>query len=51
MAKLEQIPATRKLANRDRGVLETKLVNLTKEIYQDFILNKAILVIPAKWPS
>ena len=44
---VKRVEATRKSANRDRGVLETKLLNVTKVLYEDFILNKIIPVIHA----
>ena len=44
---VKRVEATRKSANRDRGVLETKLLNVTKVLCEDFILNKIIPVIHA----
>jgi hypothetical protein len=46
-----KVMAIRKSVNRERDVLETKLLSVTKEFYADFITNKVIPAIHAKWPN
>lgn len=43
-------PARRNSKNRAVGTLETKPINVTKEVYSDFLLNKVIPAIQEKWP-
>ncbi|KAH9150998.1 hypothetical protein AeRB84_006286 [Aphanomyces euteiches] len=37
--------------NRQAGTLETKPVNLTKDVYPTYIVNKVLPEIIAKWPD
>jgi hypothetical protein len=39
---VERVPAQRSSANRARGTLETKSVNVTREVYLDMLWNKLI---------
>jgi hypothetical protein len=48
---VEQIPAARNSANRVAGTLETKCVNVTKEVYGDMIINKVLPMVKEKWPA
>ena len=43
-------PAQRKSKNREAGTLVTKPINVTKEIYCDFLINKVLPAIREKWP-
>lgn len=47
---VERVEAKRDSVNRPKGTLETKPMNVTKAIYTDYILNKVISAIIAKWP-
>jgi hypothetical protein len=43
-------PAKRTSVNRKAGTIETKLVNVTYEVYLDYVLNKVIPAIKAVFP-
>lgn len=43
-------PAQRRSKNRDAGTLVTKPINVTKEVYSDFLINKVLPAIREKWP-
>jgi hypothetical protein len=45
-----QEPAKRTSKNREKGTLETKAINVDKKVYADFLINKVIPAIKAKWP-
>lgn len=43
--------AIRSSKNRQKGTLETKQITVTKNVYLDFMVRKAIPAIRAKWPK
>ncbi|MEN9567564.1 MAG: hypothetical protein RLZZ69_2760 [Cyanobacteriota bacterium] len=45
-----QEPAQRNSKNREAGTLVTKPINVTKEVYCDFLINKVLPAIRQKWP-
>jgi hypothetical protein len=47
---VEQVQAQRSSVNRPAGTWETKGVSMTKEVYTDFVCNKIIPSVLAKWP-
>ncbi|ETV84163.1 hypothetical protein H257_03450 [Aphanomyces astaci] len=47
----EQVPAMRNSRNRAAGTMVTTLVNVNTLVYQDFVLNKVVPAIKAKFPS
>lgn len=44
-------PARRNSKNRAAGTLVTKPINVTKEVYSDFLINKVLPAIQSKWPG
>jgi hypothetical protein len=47
---VEAVRAQRNSLNRPRGTWEWKPINVDYEVYINFVLNKVILDIKAKWP-
>lgn len=47
---VERVRAQRSSHNRPRGTLETKSVNVTKDVYRQYVLDKVLPAIKAKWP-
>ena len=43
---VHKVPAKRTSVNQKKGTIETKCLSVTKEVYEDFLVNK---VIPAIW--
>ena len=46
----EEVAAQRGSVNRPAGTIETKNVTVTKAVYKDFMINKVLPAIKAKWP-
>ena len=47
---IEWVPAQRSSRNRPAGTLEMKSINVNKEVYKQFIIEKVIPAIKDKWP-
>ena len=48
---IEMKQAQRNSPNRDRGTWEIHNINVTKEVYLDFMLNKVLPAVKQKWPD
>ncbi|KAF0694080.1 Aste57867_15015 [Aphanomyces stellatus] len=48
---VNQTPALRSSRNRPAGTLQTTLLNVSAEVYQDYVLNKVIPAIKSRFPS
>jgi hypothetical protein len=46
-----QVAAQHGSINRPAGTMETKNVNVTKDVYRELMINKVIPAIKAKWPN
>jgi transcriptional regulator with XRE-family HTH domain len=46
-----QVAAQHGSVNRPAGTIETKNVNVTKDVYREFMITKVIPAIKAKWPN
>jgi len=46
---VHKVPAKRTSVNRPRGTIETKTLSVTKEVYEDFLVNKVIPAIHDKF--
>ena len=47
---VHQVSAKRNSKNRPAAILETKPLNVTKDVYEKFIIEKVVPVIKRKWP-
>jgi len=47
---VHHVPAKRTSVNRKKGTIETKCLSVTKEVYEDFLVNKVIPAICDKFP-
>ena len=46
-----QVVAQRSSRNHPRGTIETKPLNVTREVYRDYMIQKVLPAIRAKWPD
>ena len=47
---VHKVPAKRTSVNQKKGTIETKCLSVTKEVYEDFLVNKVIPAICDKFP-
>ena len=48
---IEKVTAQQKSKNREKGVIETKLLPVNKNRYRDFMIDKVVPVIKDMWPD
>ena len=48
---VEKVPAQRSSANRPAGTIETKTVNVNKEVYSEFLCEKLAPAVKELWPD
>jgi len=47
---VEKVPAKRNSKRRPKGTMETKCLSVTASVYQEYLINKVLPAIYAKWP-